>query len=243
MQHKPDFKSSFLALMEEESPGDHPAAEELAAYHAGELASRERERIHLHLGECRECAELARDLDLFTSTEQPIEAASEFEVAAFLRALKPQLAPQPPAATSRIRPLAVAASLILAVAASWWLSRGVAQRELLAELSRPRAIRIVDLIQDASQRTGRRASPHEIRRDVGEVLILTPDSTEDFAEYEARILTSEGVLVYPSADLEIDPDGDAFVLLISAGSLEPGDYSVELHGRAGERVDVELLGR
>ncbi len=240
MQEKPDFKTSFLALMEEESAGGHPSGETLAAFSSGGLAPEQRAGVGSHLAGCRECAELARDLELFTDSPSSAEAANEFEVAAFLRTLKPQLAPESSAkATSWHRPLAMAASLALAVGVSWSLSRDLTRRQVLAELSRPRAnVPIVDLIEDASQRTGRPAALLEIRRDVGGMLILTPASPGDFPVYQAKILDSDDTLVDTIEDLEMDPEGDAFTLLIAAGSLEPGDYRVELYGLGAEHVEA-----
>ena len=229
MRPKPDFKSSFLALMEE---SERPTVEELVAFRTGELAPEERERVQRHLEVCEESAELVRDLDLFTDSSEAAVTANEFEVAAFVRALKPQIAPSPspPASSSWHRRLAMAAGLVLAVGASWMLSRDVAQREF----ARPRAnVPIVDLIQDASLRTGRPAARYELRRDAGGVLILTPYGTEGFADFEARILDSEGEPVHSVGNLQKDPDGDAFVLILNPESLELGDYEIEILGRAG----------
>ena len=91
MKYDLNLFPAFLALMEEESAGGHPAAEALAAYRGGELDSEEQARVHRHLAACRECAELAGDLDLFTEATSSAEEDNDFEVAAFLRALKPQL--------------------------------------------------------------------------------------------------------------------------------------------------------
>ncbi len=234
MQHKPDFKSAFLALTEEQSTADHPAAEMLAAYHTGDLGGEERAIVHRHLAGCRECAELARDLDLFTEAAEPA-AADELEVAACLRKLKPRLTVErsPPPKPAWQTSLALAASLVLVAGASWWLSHTLTQRQMLAELARPRAdVQIVDLIEDASQRTGRPAPHGEIRHDAGGVLILTPDLTNGFSGYEVRILDSDGRVAHSIDGVDLDPVGDTVNLWIAAGSLEPGDYGVELYGHA-----------
>ncbi len=237
MQQRADFKSSFLALIEEESPGDHPGAEVLAAYREGELSAEQGEGVRRHLSGCRECSELARDLDLFEDSTLAGEG-NELEVAAFLRSLQPQLA-SVPARTSVWRPLAVAASLILAVAATWWLARDVTERRVLAELSRPRAnVSVLDLVEDRSERTGSPARTVEMAMDAGAVLVLTPDRPGDFPRYEARILDSGGALVSAVEDLEKDSHAETFTLWIPPGGLAAGEYRLELRGLSGERAEM-----
>ncbi len=240
MQEKPDFKRSFLTLMDESAAGDHPGAEVLAAYRTGDLPETQRERVRRHLTGCGECAALARDLDLFTEPARLSEEGDEVEAAAFLSSLQPSLAPKTsePRASWRL-PLAVAASLALAVPASWWLSRGIAQRAMLGELSRPRAnVSTLDLVEDRSERTGSPASVAEMVADIGAVLILTPDRPGEFPSYEAKILDSGGGLVATVENLEKDSYDETFTLLIPPESLDLGDYRVELHGFAGSNAEL-----
>ncbi len=259
MQQKPDFKSAFLALMEEQSPGEHPTGEALAAYRSGELAAGERAKVHRHLAGCRECSELARDLDLFTEAPTPAKNGNELQVTAFLRALTPlsghrrakapRLASDPSPATATrsprrgtthtFRPLAMAASLILAVATSWWLSRDLTRRQMSAELSRPRAnVSIRDLVEDRSERTGSPAETVEVPTGSGTVLVLTPDRPGEFPAYQAKILSSAGALVTTFEAVEKDPDSETFTLWIPPAGLTPGDYLVELFGHSGTRAEV-----
>ena len=240
MHQKPDFKTSFVALMEEQEVGDHPPAEALAAYRDGDLAAEEEARVRGHLLACRECMELARDLDLLTGARGSPASADRFEVAAFLRSLQPQLAANPPRAKTSWRfPLSVAASLVLAVVPlTWWLSRGSADRETFAQLSQPRPnVPIFDLYEDSSRRTGGPAEVRELRLDRGGMLILTPGGGETWARHEVRIYDSEDTLVWTVADLEPDPDDETFTLWIPPGGLAPGGYRLELHGRDGERAE------
>ncbi len=248
MQEKPDFKTSFLAVMEE-SAGGHLSAEALAAYRSRELAPPDRASVHRHLSACRECAELARDLDLFT--EATAEEGNEFEVAAFLRTLKPQLTPEKPAPANSWRlPLAVAASLVFAVAASWWLSSVVTQRAVLAELLRPRAnVEVVDLVETRSERTDSPARAGKMAANAGGVLILTPDQPGSFPAYEAGILDSAGALVDTVEDLEKGPRDETFTLWLPPGDLAAGDYLVLLYGISGKsseeiaRFELRVVGR
>lgn len=247
MQKKPDFKTSFLALMANGATDDHPAAEALVAFRDDELAAAERERVHRHLTACRECAELARDLDLFA--EPTAAEASELEVASFLRTLRPQIGKERVQKPSWQLPLALAASLILAVASSWWLSRSVTERRVLAELSRPRAnVSVLDLVADQSERSGSPARTVELVADAGGVLILTPGRVGSFATYQAKILDSEGTLVRTIEHLEKDPRNDTFTLWIPPGGLTLGDYRVELRGLSGAGAEeiatypIRLIG-
>lgn len=237
-QQKADFKTAFLALTAEESPSDHPTVEALAAYHDGRLSSEERASVHRHLAECRECSELARDLDLFTEAPMRAEEGDEFEVATFLRALKPQLASEP-ARTVAWSPLAVAASLIVAVAASWWLARDLARQQIGFELSQPRAnVSILDLVEDRSERTGNPPRTVEMTEAAGAVLVLTPDSPGDFPTYEVKILDSGDAPISTIENLEKDSYDETFTLLIPPGGLPAGDYRVELHGLTDEGSSV-----
>ncbi len=240
MQHKPDFKRAFLALAAEESAADHPTAEALAAYRTGDLAAAERATVSRHLAVCRECAELAQDLDLFTGPAEPPEAADKFEIAAFLRTLNPAMAEEKaPPKTWGWQLLILAASLVLVAGSSWWLSRAVTRQQMLAELTRPRAnVPVVDLVEDASQRTGRPAQHREISADAGGVLILTPGDTAGFSDYEVKILDADGRVAHSIDGVGLDPVGDTVNLWIPADSLEPGDYRVQLAGRAGEHSEV-----
>ena len=236
MQQKPDFKRAVLALMEDESSVDHPAAEALAGYRTGDLEPEERARVHRHLACCRECAEMARDLDLFTEAAEP-DAADEFEIAASYRRLKPRLkeveSPAPGFSWWR-SPLVLAASFALVAGSSWWLSRAVT----LAELSRPRAgVQIVDPIAEASQRAGSSVPRTEIRRTVDVALVLTPDHPEEFPDYEVRIFGAEGSPVASLERLKLDPAGDTLNLWVPAKSLDLGDYRLELYGRSGAHAE------
>jgi hypothetical protein len=74
-------------------PEDHPAADELAAYHAGELAEAEEARVRSHLLACGECTGLLLDLDALQNdpafgADRPAPAA---EIEAVWRAVQPHV--------------------------------------------------------------------------------------------------------------------------------------------------------
>ncbi len=239
MHKKANFKTSFLALVANETTSDHPAAEALVAYRVGQLTAEERAEMHRHLDGCDECATLARDFDLFAEPTPFTGHANEIEVASFLRLLKPQLTTESAPKPSWFWPLAVAASLILAASTSWWLSHSLTQRQMLAEMSRPRGnVSVLDLVAGQNERSGSPDATVELVAAAGGVLILTPDHLQSFPTYQAKILDSEGTLVGTIENLERDPRDDTFTLWIPPRGLALGDYRVELQGLSEKGSEV-----
>lgn len=83
------------------NPGEHLTADELAAYHAGELAPADEARAQEHLLRCAECSELLLDLDrLQTGELGALGPATEEEVDAIWEAVRPHVRPAVPAAAA-----------------------------------------------------------------------------------------------------------------------------------------------
>ncbi len=243
-QHRTDFKTAFVALMEErEATRDtHPAAEKLVSYQRGELVAEERDQVRDHLVECRECPALIRDFGAFSTAahQAPGAAPAELEVAAFWRALKPRLEASPPAAPAPSKrssswhvPMAMAASFVLtALGFSFWIAK---QERILAELSQPQPnAAIYDLLEDAGERTRRSDRPIEILSTVGATLVLTPDMEGEYPGYRIEIRDSEGLLERTVEGLEKDSEDGTFTLWLPPGSLPPDEYRIELHGLESE---------
>jgi len=238
VQHRADFKTSFIALLDatQKASDAHPSDGELIAYHEGELSTEERAPLRDHLVECRQCFELLRDLESFSAaTRRAPEAPAKLEEAAFWRTLKPQLAASgPPPGLRPVRtwwqvPAAMAATFILTVMgfSGWIASRQVSQHQ-----PRPNVV-LYDLVENTSERTGRVNRPLEIMSDDESILILTPDSGLVHGGYQLRILDAEGKLVSVVEGLEKDSRDETFTLRLPPDFLPPGAYRVELYGRGG----------
>lgn len=65
--------------------GGHPAAEDLTAYHAGELTGDQAEEIQEHLAVCRQCSRLLLDLPAFLEPMATTASAASPEAAAWQR--------------------------------------------------------------------------------------------------------------------------------------------------------------
>lgn len=236
-----DFKTTFVDLIDGAmDPGTHPNTGELRRFHAGELPEEGAERLREHLLYCRECVAYLRSPESFADRDPK----SDFEIAAFWRGLRPSLEVTPPSRgvghrsiehqpgghrPDGHRPLyALAASLAVGLLGlSLWT---VLQSRAIATLSAPRPNVPIHDLRTADARGESVHKPTEIQADVGGLLLLTPTAAAEHPEYSLRILDGDGTRVRTIPGLVPDPREQTFSLNVLPGFLEPGDYTIELHG-------------
>jgi hypothetical protein len=232
-----DFKTAFAAMMRAEpSVADgHPTIDELIAYRAGELPATERERLQEHLAACKECFEELRELDAFAAVPTAEAAVSgsgvvDFEVAAFWRQLRPQLAlepgseeepstPEPTVAATGSTPSTVTVRRIPATTPLWRRPAAIAASFLvtvvgLGALLLLQQHRLADQGQTIAELTRPRPNP--------EIFDLYPDGSERSGA-ASEIRSFEG------------PAGATLIIT----PREPGDYPdyrVEIVDADGEEV-------
>lgn len=232
-----------LAERQRRELGPHLEADELVAYHEGELAAAEAERVRDHLALCPECAGLLLDLDAF-SAPSPAGAPdlTTAEVESAWRELAPRLAEDPPPVVrlpprrSSPPPLSwsLAAALFLGmIALSFWL---MALRGELRDRSQPRVGEIAYLNPQGEHDRGEQAKPvsHLIA-----LILHPPDATQSFSAFdlELRAPGAAGRVLWELRGVQPEPKLGSFEVALPARSLAPGEYVVRLYGvRAGKRV-------
>jgi hypothetical protein len=173
-------------------------------------------------------AERAAEFERAVREPQPLD----FETAASWRALRPRLEPR-----RWYVPPALAAALLLALVGSstWFLARQGFVHDRGAP--RPNAA-VVDLVADASRRTGIGGEPQEVvDAGGGATLVLTPDAVLDEPAYELVILDAGGSVIWTVPGLEPHPADQTFTVFLPPGSLLPGVYRIELFGTGSDRTE------
>lgn len=234
-----DFKEALVALVDERrTQGEaHPDAAELARFRARELAEDDAERVREHLLTCRECLEQVRNPAVFT---QP---PSEFERAAFWRALRPELPPGATPAPARPRPsrtlYALAAGLggvalslgLLSLEQGRTISR---QREVLAAQQGPIAnAPIFDLTAGTKRSGGPAPPPLALPAGQGFTLVLTPEERVSAGRFELVVARAGGEVLRTIPDLHPHPEDGTFTLWLPAGTLPEGELTLELRALGG----------
>jgi len=245
------------------SPPDvHPGADELALYHAGELAPEDEERVRGHLLACAECAELLLDFaalrdDPGFGKQRPAPAA---ELDAVWQAVRAQASPAllsaaPPPRRERPRRSgprlsdrsrwvqALAAALLVGVVGlSVWVA---ALRQTVSELSRPQLNAPVQDLQPGPARgSGENRTALKLPADIRVfTLVLNPASPRDFPAYAVTIERADGGRVWSGAGLQKNDFG-SFSLAVPRSLVPDGAYTIRLEGRLEENTGIhsEPLG-
>lgn len=216
---------------------EHPAPDELLAYHEGRLSAAASERVQDHLVHCEACSGVLLDFASFPRLEPPDDShrLSAREVEARWRSLERELG-------ARRRPLWRRSEVLLPLAAlfffatiglAFWVS---ALRQQVGALRAPRGDVYVmaDLRPDGGATRGgadaRRLPPWAERVIV--LLGLAPGA--DYGSYEVELSRPEGgglatLPVYQT------PEG-GFAVEVPADLVDsPGPYRFELYGLEGGR--------
>jgi Putative zinc-finger len=256
---KPPLASALRAVLPG-PPAEHPAVEEIAAYHEGRLAGDAQERLRDHLALCPECTRLLLDLADFAALEPPAgarvpepaeawgalrermgeRAAPLPKAPSVVRLPPPAAAPVVPAVVpvrrTRPNPLRwlLAASVVAVLGLGLWVA------ELRQENARLRVpsgnAQVADLAaSDDLTRGGGEAAAKPLPGDRRLLLLLAAPGLPPHAAYEADLLNAPGVVLWTGKDLPRSAD-DGFTVDLPPGFLRPGTYRLRLYGvDAGQR--------
>jgi len=246
-----------LAARRRRELGLHPDPETLAAYHEGELAGAEAERLRDHLALCPDCTQLLLDLGGFAALAPPagVRGLTDGEVEGAWQAVRSQLAETeeapppsnllrlpPPLSSQKGRP-SRPAYLAWALAASWVAVVGLALwvtalRRDNAVLARPAVnVAIADLAARGDTTRGERSDLRALP--AGDRLLLILDATDlpVRSGYEAEIADDRaaGPALWTGRGLVRSGENN-FTLELPPRFLPPGKYQVRLFGlEAGQR--------
>lgn len=243
-----------LEGMAAEARGAHLEADEIAAYHAGELPPGDEARVQDHLAACRECAELLLDLDALGDprfgAEEDLPEGAEEKVWEGIRTeigtVRPFPAGRPRLSAPPRRLQALAASLLVAVAGlSLWVA---SLRRTVDELSRPQLdAPVLDLYSTRSR--GEADAPPVLTVPADArwfTVILNPSSQHRYDEYRVEIARADGETVWSGGGLHPNVHG-SLSLTLSRRLLGAGDFRIRLTGRGpseggqGELVEEYAL--
>ncbi|HZF09105.1 MAG TPA: zf-HC2 domain-containing protein [Thermoanaerobaculia bacterium] len=258
---KPPLEPALRALTRRAARrlDEHPSPETLAAYHEGELADAEAERLRYHLALCPECAALLLDLGAFADLAPPagVHDLADGEVEAAWRAVQPRLdrgretpsasnlvrlpPPASPASTRSPRPAyfawALAASWLAVVGLGLWVI--VLQREITRSTGASAKVAVAGLSPAGGDSTRGREEPRQpvLSASRGLVLQLVAAGLPDQDGYAVEIQeTGTAGRVVWSGPAERDPVEKDFTVVLPPGFLRPGRYQVHLYGtEAGVR--------
>jgi len=242
-----DLEESFAALIEESrrTLGDPPSAEELLAYHRGELSGKDAERIREHLAHDPETLDRLLDLAAYTGSPGDPDHLSDEELDEDWQAISSRLRlprrskvvrrPSPAPWQWVERGLAIAAVFAVAVLGLrvWTLSQRVG--ELSRQLTEPRVNEArYELLPD-----GRRGGPAvepSIRISLvegGAHLTLALFDRREYEGYRLEIGAAgspdDAEPLWSTRNLIRRAD-NAFELSLSAAFLPPGEYVFRLFG-------------
>jgi Putative zinc-finger len=232
----------------------HPTADELAAYHAGELPPAEEDAIQEHLLGCRECTDLLLALDELHRPEEgePVPAGELDAVWEGLQARLPPreeipapaplpfaspASPRPPSSSPRWLQALAASLAVGVIGLSFW---ALSLRRTVDELSRPQLNAPVEDLFPGPVRGGTAA------QDVVEIapgtrfftLVLPPAREGSFEDYEVEIARAGGPAVWRGRGLRENRYG-SFSLTLSRRLVGEGEYRIRLFGiGAGGREEV-----
>lgn len=229
--------------------GEHPTAEMLAAYCAGELTREEDEKLREHLVGCPDCPDLLLDLKDFSAPDRAAaERLPESWVAAAWQSLCARLAREPAPGLQLplyiplyiqkwLRSLRGAYSLTaVLLAATLALSVWVAglQREL-QRLREPQANVQIETL-DLATRGGPRAVrvPSGGERFLLSVATAADASWRDCQEVRLELATAEGSALWTGG--LVPPQDGTITLELSRRALPAGEYRLRIAGTARCRI-------
>ena len=212
----------------------HPSAEDLLAYHEGELQPVEQESVAEHLVGCRDCAGVVLGLVAMDVIEAEPSLAedwvSDATVESQWTALSSSTVSDPtpgwPGSTHPVRTarrlagLAVAASLVLCAGMSWWIL------SLRDQLRQPRPnVFVQDLVPwHESQLRGSTGTPLSIPTGSEHILLLFNVSDLTFpATVSLEILDPDGRRIWRGDDVHRSRDGN-YTLELPRHLLKAGRY-------------------
>lgn len=210
--------ATVMSRRRQSSEEPPPSLEELIAYHRGELEPAEEEkwleRLALHPESVRDLADLIDfDRDEIPTAQQAQETA---EALRLFRARARRSASPP---SRRLRWIALAAVLVIAVGASWisWL---LGHQE---PASGPRYATVIDVA------TSRGARPFPVSEDAQEILLILPvDMTAEPRQGTLQITADDGDLVYQDTFQVTGDRWSRLYVSLPRDHFPPGSYRIEI---------------
>lgn len=209
-----DFRDTLVELIgRSREPGDHPSPDRWLAYHRGELAADEEERIQEHLARCRDCFDLAAGAAAFAEAdEEPVTRRDE-EIST--RPRRP----------SWVFLLPIAASFLVALAGltAWNLS-----------LQAPRANTPISYIAAVE----RASDVPELTVPAGPRMFVF-QRAEELPVY--RLVIRDAATGKELSSHELRPDADLALNLYLPKGPRPGRYRMEISDGSGKVRETVLL--
>jgi hypothetical protein len=233
---------------ERQSFDQHPAPEQIVAYHERRLSPEEMETFRTHLVACPDCTSqllgLADLLDGGAADDVPAAEMSRAELDAAWQRQRERQFPIAPATLQDRRRLnapplrrAWAAAASLGLAAALLAAVVAVQWQTIARLKQPQVNPpLVNLVPMGSVRQGLQEVPelHLPAKTERAWVILNPEGELDFSSYDAELRVSDGKVVLRLADLPSSEAGN-FRLEIPRALLAEGEYRIVLFGKKAGR--------
>lgn len=270
-REKIDLRDGVRVLSARQRPAEeeHPSADMLAAYHAGDLPAATAEPLRDHLARCAECADLLLELEGFPELETAGKGPRpepDAEVAAQWRAMQQRLRREaeprpglillegegPPRHSASTAP---SASLSTSSRAPWWLAAAAAVLALVCGLwvfdldqrlrqrDQPRVNVVLYHLRPEEDRHRGGAEPESrLPAEAGAALLILYDAPDlTYPDYEVVLRESGdgGRELFRRAGVTPEPRDRILTVEIPPGYLSPGRYVIELHGLG--RGDPRLL--
>jgi len=242
-----DFRDTLQELIDASpEPMDHPTPDQWIAYHRGELAAEEEERLQEHLVRCRDCFDLAAAAAELAAPDEEPGAGDEVDSAALWRLLRPQLDPPSEPPPQNVREISAGAPrqpsrwspLPTALAASFFVALiGLSAWNLrLQSALAPRANAPIFEVS-----TGERAG-QELTVPAGpRMFVFHP--AEEHPVY--RLVIRDDATGREVSSHELRLNQDLALTLYFPEGLRPGRYRLELSdgsgGGAGKPLETQLL--
>ena len=204
---------------------EHPSAEELVRHSHGELSGADQERVQDHLAICPDCARLRLALPQLATGGKAAANADSNAAEDFERLRSALVANQP----SRLRYLALAAALLMAVGLGWVLARVRAPRDLQPAINLPVAVLSLD---PSRQTTETLVVPSD-----AELLMVVVPLPADAAGGVYRVRVSHRASAYSWTSPPVEPRQGEITLTFGTRGMPPGLYAftVDQLGATGPR--------
>ncbi len=229
----------------------HPTSDQWLAYHRGEFADSEQERLQDHLARCSDCFDLSAAAAAFAAPDEEPGAGGEVETTAQWRLLRPQLDPPSPNVRKisdrprrpswRFRlPTTLAASFFLMlVGLGVWNLRLQSEREALrAPKPNPLTVEL-----SAGERLAAPASAEKILTASSGPWLLVLHPADELPVY--RLALRDAASGKSLGSYELRPDENLALKIELPEGLRPGHYRLELAdgsgGEAGKVLETHLL--
>lgn len=203
----------------------HLPAELLADYGAGfPIGDWPRELVEGHLADCADCR---ADLGLDEATAPAFAETPPPDPLPF----RPTAPMRQPASTSALRPLALAASLVAAVALGWF-GRALDNPGGSGDSSGAARVALVELEPESLRTRGGEDAAPILDRTGATTLLLHSDLVPDGGELRLRVVAADGKLLEELSGVTRSASG-AFVVLLRPQRWPAGAIRLELEARSG----------